>query len=359
MAARLLLLLVIVGILIPQIIAQECPEGQICPITYPVRSDPGGDTCETAEAGTIREAVREGVAGAIQSQVASRLDDVLRLKYLGQTSRFAADSCLQIKEAKPESESGYYWVTDSDGTAVRVYCDMSDDLAALCGNATSGWMRVANVNMSNRITDPECPGSEFELVEDVVRVCRRLLVDDNGGCNSHSFPLYSIDYGKVCGRVIGYQFGTGDAFQDGINSGFGIDKPYVDGVSLTYGSPRNHIWSFASYSTEFFTVCPCSNGSTETTPGFVGENYFCESGAKIFDFPVPVFTTLFSDDALWDGEDCGQVPDSVEGPCCDGPPWFYRNLDSLTNDDIELRLCSNAHRLDEEVSFEIVELYVQ
>ena len=354
MAAGMLLLLV--GILIPQIIAQECPEGQICPITYPVRSDPGSDTCETAEAGTIRQAVREGVAGVIQSQVAPRLDELLRQKYLGQNSRFAAESCLEIKVVKPESESGYYWVAGSDGAGVLVYCDMSDDLAVLCGNATAGWMRVANVNMS---TDPECPGNEFELVEDVVRVCRRLSVDDLGGCDSTSFPLYSIFYGKVCGRVIGYQFGTGDAFQDGIRFNLNIDLPYVDGVSLTYGSPRNHIWSFASSTSEFFLVCPCSVGNTDTTPGFVGENYFCESGAKISTVDDPVFTTLYSDDALWDGEDCDQVPESIEGPCCDGPPWFYRNLDSLTNDDIELRLCSNAHRLDEEVSFQIVELYVQ
>ena len=25
-----------------------------------------------------------------------------------------------------------------------------------------------------------------------------------------------------------------------------IDAPYVDGVSLTYGDPRNHIWTFVS-----------------------------------------------------------------------------------------------------------------
>ena len=356
MAAGLFLLLYIMGILIPQIKTEECPEGRICPITYPVRSDPGSDTCETAEAGTIRQAVREGVAGAIQSEVAPRLTDLLRRKYLGQNSRFAAESCLEIKEANPESESGYYWVEGSDGTGVLVYCEMSDDLAVLCGNGTAGWMRVANVNMS---TDPECPGNEFEIVEDAVRVCIRSSVSPLGGCDSTSFPLYGIDYGKVCGRVIGYQIGLGEAFRDGIRFNFNINLPYVDGVSLTYGSPRNHIWSFASYSSEFFTACPCSSGSTETTPTFVGENYFCESGAKLFFSEFDSTTALFSDDALWDGEDCDQVPQSVEGPCCDGPPWFYRNLDSLTNDDIELRLCSDEQRIDENVSFEIVELYVQ
>ena len=349
MAARLILLLV--GILIPQIKAQECPDGQICPLAYPARSYSASDTCDTAEADMIRQEVREDVAGVIRSQV--------RRRFLGQDSRFAADSCLEIKEVRPESESGYYWVAMSNGTGVLVYCEMSDDLAVLCGNTTAGWMRVANVNMSDPITDPECPGNEFELVEDVVRVCRRSSVNDLGGCDSTSFPLYSVIYGNVCGRVIGYQYGTGDAFQDGITYDLNIDLPYVDGVSLTYGSPRNHIWSFASYTSEFFSGCPCSVGSTDTTPAFVGENYFCESGAKISTVDPPVFTTLYSDDALWDGEDCGQVLQSIEGPCCDGAPWFYRNLDSLTNDDIELRLCSNAHRLDEEVSFQIVELYVQ
>ena len=43
------------------------------------------------------------------------------------------------------------------------------------------------------------------------------------------------------GRVIAYQFGTTDAF-----GGNNKHNNYVDGASLTRGSPRSHIWTFAA-----------------------------------------------------------------------------------------------------------------
>ena len=43
----------------------------------------------------------------------------------------------------PSSPSGYYWVRASNGSDVRVYCDMT----LSCDNITGGWMRVAELNM--------------------------------------------------------------------------------------------------------------------------------------------------------------------------------------------------------------------
>ena len=56
----------------------------------------------------------------------------------------------------PSSPSGYYWVRASNGSVVRVYCDMT----LSCGGVTGGWMRVAELNMTD--TNQQCPG---ELVE--------------------------------------------------------------------------------------------------------------------------------------------------------------------------------------------------
>ena len=48
-------------------------------------------------------------------------------------------------------------------------------------------------------------------------------------------------YSRVCGRVIGYQFGSTDAFRSRLTN---IDQvAYVDGISITHGSPCNHIWT--------------------------------------------------------------------------------------------------------------------
>lgn len=344
-------LLCVLGVLTPFATSQICPEGQVCPATYPVRSDPGSETCDTAEAATIRSEIQMGVAQVIESEVKPRLDRILQDRYQGLSSRFPAESCAAIREAHPGVSSGNYWLADSNGNPQSVYCDLSEDLASVCSNGTVGWIRVASYNVSD--PDQGCPDGEFVLLENPRR-CERT---DPGvyGCNAGSFSVKGIDYDKVCGKVIGYQEGTGDAFQRGVEFGRDINDVYVDGVSLTYSSPRQHIWSFASYTSEFFTVCPCSTGTGETTPLFVGNDYFCESGANTNDVDNEIFNVLFEDDPIWDGMGCREV----EVPCCSGSPWFYKSLPATTNADIEIRLCADDNSGDEMVNFFLVEIYVQ
>jgi len=83
--------------------------------------------------------------------------------------------------------------------------------------------------------------------------------------------------------VIGYEFISPDAFR--LVASRTIEDEYVDGVSLTHGSPgaRQHIWTFAagileSYNPPFHPTlfCPCVNGTFP--PSFMGNDYFCESG---------------------------------------------------------------------------------
>ena len=51
-----------------------------------------------------------------------------------------------------DCHSGYYLSRASNGSAVRVYCDMT----LSCGNITGGWMRVAELKMTD--TSQQCPG---------------------------------------------------------------------------------------------------------------------------------------------------------------------------------------------------------
>ena len=51
----------------------------------------------------------------------------------------------------PSSPSGYYWVRASNGSVVRVYCDMTRS----CGGVIGGWMRVADLDMTN--SSHQCP----------------------------------------------------------------------------------------------------------------------------------------------------------------------------------------------------------
>ena len=156
-------------------------------------------------------------------------------------------------------------------------------------------------------------------------------------------------------RIIGYQKGLIDAFEaydDGRVTT--IDGAYVSGVSLTHGSPRQHIWTFAAGRTEdrptLDDVCPCDANITIRVPSFVGGNYFCESGVNSGDSAG----LFYPHDPLWDGKNC-----SSSSSCCSlhGPPYFVRDLPSTTTDDLEARLCW-IDPVDES-PIELIELYVQ
>ena len=144
----------------------------------------------------------------------------------------------------------------------------------VCGS--SGWTRMAYLNMS----DPteECPSGFILYSQNGVRACGR-PVTSGGSCLSVRFPSYSISYSQVCGRVYGYQKGSPDAFLHSTN----INSYYVDGISITRGNPRKHVWTHVGSLQENFiafqgkNVCPCATGSTQTVPSFVGSDYFCES----------------------------------------------------------------------------------
>ena len=218
-----------------------------------------------------------------------------------------------------------------------------------CGEGM--WYNLVSVNMSDPFN--QCPGDWVEENESGVRACGRGTI--GGSCKSLILNNGDRTYSKVCGRAIGYQYGHTDAFAT--SAGMSIDGTYVDGLSITYSSPRQHLWTFASgvregSSTYTGSNCPCSSSPGYSAPSFVGNNWYCESGN-----PNPITpTNLLSDDPLWDGEDC-------EGTCCSNgksPPWFSVILSTPTSDDIEARICSSEHSdTQEDVFIEILEIYVQ
>ena len=62
-----------------------------------------------------------------------------------------------------------------------------------------------------------------------------------------------------------------------------ISGPYLDGVSVTYGNPRKHIWTYtigwSDQGNNNNNNCPCASFPASLPPSFVHENYYCESGA--------------------------------------------------------------------------------
>ena len=217
-----------------------------------------------------------------------------------------------------------------------------------CGG-TGGWRRVVYLDM----TDPSttCP-SGWQLTGHSKRTCERVSTQ-SPDCDSVTFPVSGGQYSRVCGRIKAYQNEHTDAFEayhDGDVTT--IDGAYVAGVSITHGSPRNHIWTFAAGASEaqptWADACPCDASITIRVPPFVGNDYFCESGANAASPGV-----FFPNDPLWDGQNCAS-----SSTCCsfNTPPYFVKQISIPTSDDIEVRLCD----LDGQDSpVELIELYVQ
>ena len=282
---------------------------------------------------------------SLESETLQLEDDLRRL--VGQFENIPASSCTNLPHPSP---SGYYWIRNSIGSAVRVYCDMDRS----CGNVTGVWRRVAELDMTNR--RQRCPnGLRQRNYNSNIRTCVRNR--DSSGCSMVRYRTANIQYSRVCGKVIAYQYGTTNAFGQRITKNNAISSAYVDGVSLTHGDPREHIWTFAAAlgeNADAPSSCHCITSDAPLPPSFVGMDYFCDTGLQTFDSGnLPGFLGA---DPLWDGEGC-EAPNN----CCtfNTPPWFHKQLPRPTTDDIEMRMCRDDAVDNEDVAIEKIEIYVQ
>ena len=233
----------------------------------------------------------------------------------------------------------------------KTYDSLHQSLGHICGGE-GGWRRVVYLDMTDPNTN--CP-TGWQLTPYSKRTCGKVSTG-RFSRDSVFFPVTGGEYNKVCGTIRAYQYGQTDAFRAYDNGRVTtIDGAYVSGVSLTHGSPRQHIWTFAAGASEdeptWKGACPCDATINITIPSFVGGDYFCESGVNI---GYASYRLLYPDDPLWDGEGCAST-----STCCEfnNPPYFTKKLPNPTTDDIEARLC----RLDsnEDSPVEFIELYVK
>ena len=208
------------------------------------------------------------------------------------------------------------------------------------------WYPLIYLNMSD--PSQQCPSVWREYNTSGVRACGR-PVSSAGSCPAIGIVTH-IQYSRVCGRVIGFQYATPDAFNLPRDS-----TTDFDGIDITHGVQHNHIWSYvaAAFSSQKSPKCPCVGNEVEGVEpsNFFHDNYYCESGN-----PNPSFMhKLYTDDPLWDGQQC-------EGTCCNGtnsPPWFSVQLPAPTTDGVEVRICCNQGTDDEDVPVQLIEIYLQ
>ena len=221
--------------------------------------------------------------------------------------------------------------------------DTNERYVPACGGY--GWRRVAFLNMTD--PDQSCPSAWREYSGDSQRFCGRQL-SSVASCNSVYYSPDDMEYTEVCGRLTGYQFASPDGLYALVSGtpGNEINEPYLDGVSITHGSPRQHIWSMYGAHAEF--------GCCGQSPfSFVGDNFFCDTSNPS---GAPFQYTLYTDHLLWDGEGClGDIN------CCapSSGPWFNATLSASTMDDIEIRICADQETSDEDTPLELIEIYVR
>ncbi len=302
-------------------------------------------------AGTLNASIEQiqGRENGKQQMTNASLDDIYQITHdlfsLHQTS------CAAILLLNSSSPSGYYSIRSSNRPPVHVYCDMT----LSCGNITGGWMKVAELDMTDNNT--QCPSTLTQRIDSNKRTCA--VNSNSASCAPVIYSTNTIQYSKVCGKIIAYQVSSLDAFGSRPPNPT-IDSNYVDGISLTHGSnPRKHIWTFVGSLDEIGAnieaSCSCTNrmrtSNAALPPAFVGNDYFCDTGSENNFEEV-----FYGDDPLWDGAGCGPL-----NTCCsfNNPPWFYKELPESTTDDIEIRVCIDEESANENIAVEKIDIYVQ
>ena len=211
------------------------------------------------------------------------------------------------------------------------------------------WKMVGYLDM----TDPtqQCPDS-WQKITSPRSSCGK---KSTALCDSLNITTSGASYTRVCGRFRGYQGGSPDAFG---SLRMNIETHYVDGVTVTYGSPgnRHHVYTYAAgvYELTSLNSCPCTVAGIGV-PVFVGSDFYCESGCP--GLSCTGLPQLYSPDVLWDRQQCG----GNEGTCCDPPniPWFCKTFPNPISEDLEIRICTDEGLDNENVAIESFELYIQ
>ena len=162
------------------------------------------------------------------------LSGILCQLFLGGIPLCPASSCKEVADTSLwNTRSGLHWLTDGN------QCFQAQCNTAIPPSSDRGWMQMGNIRSSSG-----CPDGLEEVTAGDRKLCAKTV---DVGCSSVIFPTHGISYSKVCGLVYGFNKATSDGFERySFCPGCTIDDPYVDGVSITHGSPRQHICMVAS-----------------------------------------------------------------------------------------------------------------
>ena len=249
-----------------------------------------------------------------QFQQQNYINDVLN------TLSNLSSSCADILFHNLSSSSGYYLVRSSTGQLTSVYCDMT----RTCGNITGGWMRVAELDLDS------CPTGLISQSFNGTRTCIRS--EETPNCTSILYSSLNIQYSKICGRIRGYGVGSVDGF-------FGrtaqhsmvVTDNYLDGISIAINT--DHVWSFVAGRCDSCVI---------KKPSFIDSDFTCDDNNPICS------GEMLCGSILWNTNKCGKTT-----------PVFYKQLSNNITTDINVKVCRNEARNNEDIAVTSIDLYIQ
>ena len=112
------------------------------------------------------------------------------------------------------------------------------------------------------------------------------------------------------------------------------------------------MYSKYSYYFIFHSVLVPPNSSCKELPS---EEHFFRNNSNLFcdGISLQLVGVCNTTKSLWNEGSCTNCDSS------DNPPWFYRQLQDHTSDDIEMRVCRDEGVNNEDVAIEAFEFYIQ
>ena len=215
-------------------------------------------------------------------------------------------TCPEIAKFSNGYSSGDYILKLCTEAIRTVYCDMTSTF----GGSTSGWMRIAKLDVNN------CPPGFNTTFHDKAKVNTCIRSEFSDGCREIRYSTHNIRYSNISGAVRAIAFGKLKGFRD-VN----LDRNYLDGVSIR--SNNEHIWSFAA-------GCSCGDNNNPNKPRFVGNDYICNQ-----------------ETVIWRSQQCGSHSS-----------WFFKRLPPTTAD-ITVRVCRDQARDVGDFALTQLEVYIQ
>ena len=139
----------------------------------------------------------------------SNIQIILNIQKFTISSIPFASSCKDIFTHHSSLPSGYYWLILSNGSSIKVYCEMK----MTCDGVTGGWMGVAKLNKFNN-GSAQCFENLTNYGNNNSLCIRNTSIS---GCSHVFFQVFNIQYSHVCGTVQGYGQHSPDGFLGNLN----------------------------------------------------------------------------------------------------------------------------------------------